>query len=126
MATSKKLREPFNIFPDGSLATKVVGLGFAEYDKGGGPAVVLIFATGKGQTISVNLPNDQYLLDAGEFHLKDWSENEHVIARMEQLGILQLVDKPTVPSGQVQVRTVRVDPAKLTNFTPEEAEKYKP
>ena len=57
-------------------------------------------------TVSVNLPDAP--LNEGEFFLKDWSENEIISKALIERNIIEVLDRPLVKSGFVQVRTAKL------------------
>lgn len=120
----KKLKQPLNLFANGTVDTKVVGIGFAEYDVGGAMVVILIFHPGDGEPISVNLPEQSDLLEEGEFFIKDWSDKEHIVKKLVEHGLVTILDKPRIPSGHVMVAAAKINEDALTDFTAEEAERY--
>lgn len=122
----KKLKESFNIYPDGGPSSQVVGVGFGEYKQNNSLAVFLIFKSGEGQPISVNVPEHTSVLEEGQFFIKDWSELKHVAERLQQVGLVTILDKPRVATGHVEVATAVVNRNKLTDFSAEELARYKP
>jgi hypothetical protein len=124
--TQYKVKESFNIFPDGGDDTCVVGIGISTYKQNNGRAVFLIFSNGEGMPISVNLPEHMDRLGEDEFYIKDWSEKQHVADRLIKAGLVTLVDKPRVPSGHVEVATARLNRALLGEFSQEELARLRP
>lgn len=112
---------PFNLFPDGDVASKVVAIGIAEYAEGGGMAVFMGFANGEGQPISVNLPGQMQRLDADEFYLKNWTEMKKPAEMLIQHGLVAMVpDKEPADSGHVKVPIARLIRSALREMTEQE------
>ena len=74
-------------------------------------------------TISVNLANDQVFTDT-EMFIKDYSENEEIVAALIEAGWITLTDR-TVRSGHVTIPVGRLSGVLLdwyNTLTPEEVQ----
>jgi hypothetical protein len=123
----RKIKQSFNLHADGGPDTLVVGVGQTEF-QGGGPAVFLIFASGKGMPIAVPATKEVAAnLQPGEFFIKDWGDKEEIAKRLVQAGLVRiLVDKPKVQLAHAQLSTAVLVEDQLTSFSQEELARYKP
>ena len=82
------------------------GLEFSKYQNG--RIAILLVDTTDGSpvtTASVNLPDEP--LNDGEVFIKDWSENQGVLAALVAAGIVEDTGR-TVRTGFVQANIVRI------------------
>lgn len=98
----KKINIPENIrfclFGDPQLT--VVSLRLTQYADGNF-CVLGVYPDGETERISVNIPNEAWQLEEGEFFLKNWSENEELAQKLMDSGIVRLTGG-AVQTGQVR------------------------
>ncbi len=123
----KKLKQPISVFPDTPVDRHmIVGLGFSEFSSTGQMAVFLIFRDGRGMRLAVNLPGESERLKEGEFFLKDWAENTHIVDRLISHDVLEVMGYPRIESGHVKVSTAKINPDVLSDFSDDELSRFHP
>lgn len=86
----------------------------ASHKYGNGTMAVQTF-TADGEpacTVSVNM-HDSHKLEAGEFYVKEWSENEAPVSKLIERGIVVIVPGKSARSGFVNARVGKLDLTKL-------------
>jgi hypothetical protein len=122
----RMLKQTFNLYPDGDAHSKVVGVGLSRYVSGHIPAVFLVFEDNSGQPISVNLPGNEDKLAEDEFFYKTWSEGALWCEILARHAVVEIVDKPKIESGHVEVPTARLVDDKFREPTKQERARYCP
>jgi hypothetical protein len=61
-------------------------------------------------TVSVNIPESMYRLGAGEFFLKNWSENEAPVNAMLERGLIVVTNAISEATGFVSAPIARLNP----------------
>ena len=117
---------PFNLFPNGTADTLVVGVGTPEYADSKSMALFLIFASEGGRQMSVELTQQAGQLDEAndEFFLRDWADNARAAEVCIKEGLIVDAVKQPVQAGEQQVSIYKLKRGKIRDMTPEELEKY--